>query len=426
VAGGTPKRALGAADDSTGGSREPSFLPDGRHFLYWRSITNDTWIGDLETGDAHKLADSLTTPIYVKPGVLLFFKRTSQVTLEQPAPLLAQRFDPDGMKLVGEPVVVSQRVDRPDQVAIVSATRDFVVMREPVSRDASAAHGTIYWLDRATGRRGEPVTGTGSAWSFRAAHNGRYFALSGPALSIYDAQRDVAVKHAAQITVGSWPAAWSPDDREIALNGGPDVFIVRVDGSAPERRIRPVPGTWSNPVDWASDGRIYYVIEAREEPHMQLWRHDPATDKPERVVTGSGDIFDARLSPDGQWLAWESDESGRHEIYLGSVKGNVTPARVSKHGGGSPRWRRDGQELFFIGGDGRLMFVSVKLGGAPLLGEPKRVADLVVHPEPMGIDPWLDTRFEPTPAGDKFLVQTPIGAGTRELTLIQGWQRKLR
>jgi Tol biopolymer transport system component len=426
VAGGTAKRALGPSDDSTGGSRDPNFLPDGHHFVFWRSVTNDSWLGDLADGSARKLADSMTTPMYVDPGVLLFFKRTSQLSLEQPAPLFAQRFDPNRMQLSGEPVVVSQRVDRPDQVPIVSATSEFVVMREPASRDAGAAHGTIYWLDRATGRRGDPVRGTGGAWAFRAAHTGRYFALSGPGLSIYDAQRDVAVRHAAQIPIGGWPQAWSPDDRDIAVNAGPRIFIVRVDGSAPERSFRPSLDTWANPVDWSPDGTIYCLLEPMETlPHRELWRHDLGTGKDEHVATGSGDVFDARLSPDWQWIAWESNESGRHEIYLGAAKGGATPVRVSKAGGGSPRWRRDGKELFFLGGDGRIMSVAVQLGTPPVLGEPRRVADLVIHPEPMGNDPWLDTRFEPTPSGDRFLVQTPLGAGTHQLTLIQGWRRKV-
>jgi hypothetical protein len=136
-------------------------------------------------------------------------------------------------------------------------------------------------------------------------------------------------------------------------------------------------------------------------------------------------VIDARLSPDWRWLAWESDASGRHEIYLGPATGTLTPIRVSKTGGGSPRWRHDGHELFYIGGDGRIMSVPVQLGATPLLGEPRRATDLVIHPDPFSNDPFLDTRFEPSPAGDRFLVQTPVAAGAHQLTMIQGWQRKV-
>ncbi len=433
--GGTPSYALTIGDDSTPGSREPHMLPDGRRFTFWHSVTNDAWIGDLATGTARKIADNVTSPVYVAPGVLLFFQPGTQASLEQPAPLMAQRFDPDAMKLLGEPVVISPRVDRPDQLAILSATKDFLAMREAPVRDSAdvrgegsaGAHGVIYWLDRATGRRSEPVRGTGGGWAFRASHAGRFFALAGPGLSIYDAQRDVAVRHPAQISIGGWPQAWSPDDRDIAVNAGARIMIVRVDGSAPERFFTHADtGGWPTPVDWSADNKVYFLSSASEvAQQQQLWRYDLATATGERVTTGSGNVFDARLSPDGKWIACESDASGRREIHLGPITGSSTPMRVSKLGGGSPRWRKDGKELFFMGGDGRIMAVSVQLAATPVLGEPKRVADLVTHPEPMGIDPYLDTRFEPAPAGDRFLVQTPLGAGTHQLTLVQGWQRKL-
>jgi serine/threonine-protein kinase len=433
--GGTPAHAITDGDDSTPGSREPHMLPDGHRFTFWHSVTNDAWIGDLSTGIARKIADNVTSPVYVEPGVLLFFQPGTQVSLEQPAPLMAQRFDLDAMKLLGEPVVVSPRVDRPGQLAILSATRDFLAMREAPVREgtdargegSASAHGSIYWLDRATGRRNEPVRGTGGGWAFRASHGGQVFALAGPGLSIYDAQRDVAVRHPARLAIGGWPQAWSPDDRDIAVNAGARIMIVRVDGSSPERFFeQPGAGGWPTPLDWSADNKIYFLSAASEAvAQFQLWRHDLATGKDEHVTTGSGNVFDARLSPDGKWIAWESDASGRREIHLGPIAGSSTPMRASKLGGGSPRWRRDGRELFFMGGDGRIMAVSVQLGATPVIGEPKRVADLVTHPEPMGIDPYLDTRFEPTPAGDRFLVQTPLGAGTHELTLVQGWQRKL-
>jgi hypothetical protein len=169
---------------------------------------------------------------------------------------------------------------------------------------------------------------------------------------------------------------------------------------------------------------MYYLSDPWEgQPRRALWRHTFATGKNDLVATGSGNVIDARLSPDWRWLAWESDASGRHEIYLGPAAGTMTPVRVSKSGGGSPRWRRDGHELFYIGGDGRIMSVPVQLGATPVLGEPRRAADLVIHPDPFSIDPFLDTRFEPSPMGDRFLVQTPVAAGMHQLTMIQGWQR---
>ena len=427
AAGGTPSPALTKGDETTSGSREPKFLPDGHHFLYWRSdrVVDEVWVGDLVTGVARRLAEKMSTPTYVEPGYVLYFPQSVGRTLEQPAPLFVRRFDAGTLTFAGDAVPVSGRIDRPDQVAVYTATRDFLVSRDAVQQLAGA-HGAIYWLDRSTGRRSDAVKGTGSAWFFRASHDGRRFALGGAGLSLYDPARDVSADVPARIGVGGWPLAWSPDDREIAANNGTEIMIVSVDGAARERSFTPSDSTWAEPVDWAPDGTLYYLSDPWEgQPRRELWRHTFKTGKNDVVATGSGNVIDARLSPDWRWLAWESDASGRHEIYLGPATGTLTPSRVSKTGGGSPRWRHDGHELFYIGGDGRIMSVPVQLGATPLLGEPRRATDLVIHPDPFSNDPFLDTRFEPSPAGDRFLVQTPVAAGAHQLTMIQGWQRKV-
>ncbi len=93
--------------------------------------------------------------------------------------------------------------------------------------------------------------------------------------------------------------------------------------------------------------------------------------------------------------------------------------------GGSPRWRADGRELFFIGGDGRIASVSVELKSAPVVGEPRSVSKVVINPEPFGTDPLLHTRFDVTPKGDRFLIQTPPDVGIYQLTLVQRWQDRM-
>src|SRR6185437_2190990 len=138
----------------------------------------------------------------------------------------------------------------------------------------AGAHGVIYWLDRATGRRSDPAKGTGSAWSFRASHDGHRFALAGAGLSLYDPARDVSVPVPARIVVGGWPLAWSPDDREIAANNGAEIIIVSLDGTARDRSFTPNDSTWAEPVDWSPDGVMYYLSDPWErQPRRELWRH---------------------------------------------------------------------------------------------------------------------------------------------------------
>ena len=424
ASGGAPKRFAGAAKLD----REPSFLPDGRHFLYSRSGEGDgtLMLGDLKTGEVRQLATKISNPKYVEPGYVFFFQASAQEELSQPAPLFVQRFDADRLALAGEPVILGGRVDRPYQSSVMSATRDYLVIGEGPAPTDARAHDAVFWMDRATGRA-TPVNGGGPTWTFRIAHDGRRVLFGGIGLWLHDPVRDVSVRVPTK-AAAPWPPLWSPDDRAVAVTNGPTMSIVSLDGRTEERALKASDDvSWADPVDWGSDGAIYYVREpSSERPHRELWRIEAATNLKEHVPTGPGNVYDARLSPDAKWIAWESDASGRHEVYLGPAAGSATPVRVSKTGGGSPRWRTDGRELFFMGGDGRIAVVGVTLAAQPAIGEQHPISTAVVHREPFGRDPFLNTRFDVSPTGDRFLVQTPPDMGMYSLTLVQGWRARLQ
>jgi eukaryotic-like serine/threonine-protein kinase len=422
AAGGTPRQAT-TEDAGMLGDREPSFLPDGRRFLFWRSGdgTGVLWLGDLATGATRELMRNVSSPRYVEPGYLLYFQGTRRGPLATPAPLMAQRFDPERLALVGEAVELA-RVERPDQVAIVTATRDLLLAREPLLGTEGQTH--LFWLDRATGRR-TPVLGAGPTWTFRISPDGRRVAFGGDGLWVHDPARDVAVRVPTSAPLPSAPV-WSPDGARIAVKNGAAVQVVTLDGSVPERTIPLSDKKWADPVDWSADGDIYYLLEPDvQRPEWQLWRVSTETERRERVPTGPGNVLGARVSPDGRWLAWESDASGRREVYLGPAVGAMPAARVSKSGGGSPQWRRDGRELFFLGGDGRMTVVSVQLVPTPVVGEPRTIADSVVQPSPFLDDPFQSTRFAVSPDGGRLLVQLPPDPSLRQLTLLQGWQARV-
>jgi Tol biopolymer transport system component len=297
-----------------------------------------------------------------------------------------------------------------------------LLAREPLP--GALGQPLLFWLDRATGRR-TPVTGAGPTWTFRISPDGRRVAFGGDGLWLHDPVRDVAVRVP---TIAPFPSApvWSPDGKQVAIVNGPSVTIVTVDGSAPERTIPLSDEKWTDPVDWTGDGEIYYLLEPMESrPQWELWRVNVATSRREHVLSGAGNIIDARVSPDGHWVAWESDASGRREVYLGPLSGSMTPSRVSKAGGGSPQWRRDGRELFYVRGDGRITVVSVQLGVQPVIGDPRTIADSVVQPSPFLDEPFQPTRFAVSPDGSRLLVQLPPETALRTLTLLQGWQARV-
>jgi serine/threonine-protein kinase len=427
ASGGTPKPFVGSQKDD----RWPSFLPDGHRFLFWRPGRDGhksmALVGDVGTGSVSTIAEGITHPIYVAPGTLLFFQTTDKVALGQPATLFAQPFDLGRLALTGQPVPVSPRVDRPGELPVFSATRDFLVARQVPASPSERMKKSVFWLDRSTGRT-TPISAAGLNFTFRISHDGRRVAFAGDGLWLGDPERDVAVRVPTKVPA-PWPPVWSPDDRAIATVDGPDISNIPVDGRTAERVFKANDDpAWADPTDWAPDNSaIFYIREpSATRPQWELWRYVMATSRVEHVPTGPGNIFGARVSNDSKWIAWESDATGRREIYLGPVGGSTTPLRVSKDGGGSPRWRADGRELFFIGGDGRITSVSIDLKESPVIGEPHAVSARVVNAEPFGNDPFTDTRFDVTPKGDRFLVQTPPDPGTYDLTLVQGWQSRLR
>jgi hypothetical protein len=129
--------------------------------------------------------------------------------------------------------------------------------------------------------------------------------------------------------------------------------------------------------------------------------------------TGAGQ---AQFSPDGRWLAYAGDDSGRSEVYLGPVQGPGGRLRVSTVGGTQPRWRADGRELFFLAPDRTLMVVSVVPGGVPALGLPQRL-----FPAPVGALAVLFAQYDVTPDGQRFLVVSEINPTSQPVTLVLNW-----
>jgi serine/threonine-protein kinase len=425
--GGTPK----PFGESQKDDRWPSFLPDGRRFLFWRPARDShkaaALLGDVETGAVRTVAEDITHPVYVAPGTLLFFQATDKVALGQPAILFAQPFELKHLTLTGEPVALSPRVDRPGERPVFSATPDFLVVREAPATPNASMKSSVFWLDRATGRT-TPVTAAGLNFTFRISHDGRRVAFGGDGLWLGDPERDVAVRVPTKVPA-PWPPVWSPDDRAVATVDGSDIADIPVDGRSAERvRKANDDPAWADPTDWALDNSaIFYIREpSATRPQWELWRYVLASSRVEHVPTGPGNVLAASVAPDSKWIAWESDATGRREIYLAPIAGSTTPVRVSKDGGGSPRWRADGRELFFMGGDGRITSVSIDLKASPTVGEPRAVSPRVVNAEPFLNDPFSETRFDVTPKGDRFLVQTPPDPGAYNLTLIQGWQSRVR
>jgi Tol biopolymer transport system component len=209
---------------------------------------------------------------------------------------------------------------------------------------------------------------------------------------------------------------WSPDGREIIFGSDRkhqgDLYRKAAGGGAEEPVIEEEGQRIAD--DWSPDGK-FLTLEVREprgERRVTLTVLSLAGDrKATTYLRRSINNGDSRFSPDGRWLAYTSEESGRSEIYVGAFPGPGERWQVSTEGGIQPRWRRDGKELYYLSSDLRLMSVEIKIsGGALEPGAPTLLFE--PHPLPTFFDAAADGRFLVMSSG---VEQSP------PITLVQNW-----
>jgi serine/threonine-protein kinase len=284
----------------------PSLLPDGRHFLYASRGASGIYVGDLETGAQRRILPRGGLATYVAPGYLL---------VEGEGVVFAQRFDLRRDTVVGDPVEIARASTTPGG-PMVTASATGVLVYQP--RPTGAAQRLV------VDRRGAVVdsvpqdfTGTSrlSPDGGRAAQ-GQW---------VRDLRRGVAQKLPPGLAF-TFHATWSPDGAWLALDGFRDasrrgaIRVTRADGGGDDRYLPMPPGPPESGyvVDWTADGRSLVLAAAVDSmsERRALWLLDLATATPRRWLAVPGTINRARLSRDGRWVAYESDETGRSEIYV--------------------------------------------------------------------------------------------------------------
>ena len=188
------------------------------------------------------------------------------------------------------------------------------------------------------------------------------------------------------------------------------------DGSGTEELLLES-GAWKFPTDWSADGRYvaYNQIDLKGKTKSDLWILPLFGDrKPFAFLQTESNELWSRFSPDGRWIAYCSDESEREEVYVAPFQGPGAKLQISTTGGRNPVWRRDGQALFYMAGDDRLMMAEVRQKGPTLeMG--------VGHP----LFPTYPARFRGThdvsPGGERILVNTAAAGSSAPLTLVINW-----
>jgi Tol biopolymer transport system component len=418
TAGGTPVAEV-TPDPSRGEARVvfPSFLPDGRRFLYLLRMNDGTgWLMLGERGQpARRLMPAESNTAYLDTGALVFARAGT---------LVGQRFDPVTARVTGEPFAIAEAVRffLTTGVATFSASRNGTLVYQS-QRDRAR----LAWLDRA-GHELRAVGSPGDYLDMRITRSGATALLSRalPATGTFDVwSLDLARGSETRLTLNDarteFGAVMTPDAQTIIFNaaqGGPPRMIRKQLGTGREEILLPG-GEFQITQDVSPDGRILAYAERRESGAFNLWTL-PLSGPPTPSVLRRSDFteVDLRFSPDGRYFTFSSTEGRRQEVYVSSVSGGVeTP--VSTGGARMARWSRDGREIFYLSTDGRLMAVPVlRTTPALQLGTPVTLFTL-------GGKPWVS--FDVSLDGTSFLALIlEISAAEQPLTALLHWSETIR
>jgi Tol biopolymer transport system component/DNA-binding winged helix-turn-helix (wHTH) protein len=412
----SPVTTLG---DGESAHRWPVFLPDGDRFLYSvQGKERGLHLGRLSGGAPRRVLD-VAGRVQVTADRVLFVRGKS---------IRAQRFDSATAGLIGEPTTIPlwPQLDGSGSSIFSASNAGAIVYLHATSEDSE-----LRWFDRAGNELGQ-VGRAASYFEPRLSPDGRYVAVDITTWDEYGG--DVWILPAAAASADAPPTRlthdqgneslpiWSPDGSRVLFLAGAfgaqfDLFEAPASGLGVRQEILRSPYyKWPN--DWSPDGELvlYMSLDASLETHQGkgLWSFSLADRQSRPLLPPEFGHLNARLSPDGEWLAFAADPSGHPEVYVRDFPNGRTETQVSSGGGDMPVWSRDGRELYYHAPAGnRLMAVPFDGNAVARLG-PARV--LFTLRRPLRTARTLNAQYDVSPDG-RFLVNM-MRSEPGELTLL--------
>jgi serine/threonine protein kinase len=402
----------------------PTFLPDQTHFLYIARSVSDlqSWrilVGSVTSNESKVVGTSEAETAYSQ-GYLLFVRSGS---------LVAQRFDPDRLVFSGDESPIDSKVNYDNTTGLASFS---------VSSSGLLAFGKINraiteltWFDRKGSKLGQfgPV---GEYGDVALSRDGNYVVVdrqqNAPEhnrdLWLLDLQRRTETRLTFDPRDDS-DAVWSPDSKTIAFAanspGGGVIYTRPANGGGSEEQLAALPGKSPGYTrDWSFDGR--FILFSVAQNGLDIWAVPTTGErKPFPVLQSPFNEVEARLSPNGKWIAYQSDESRTQQVYVQPFPPASSKWSISTTGGKQPRWRADGKELFYVGDDNFMMAVPIISDTPFQAGIPQALFHTSL--ESFGGSGGLE-HYAVSADGQKFLMNVPAGVEAPPITVVVNWKPK--
>jgi eukaryotic-like serine/threonine-protein kinase len=400
----------------------PQFLPDGRNFIYFGSTdkpeTTGVYTAAADGSHTQLLLRSTTNAVY-SPGYLLYMRDRD---------LMVQPFNAAKLQVEGEPSMLATDIGAIETLSLapISVSANGILVYQAVGK----ASRHLVWMDRA----GKTLAAAGDSGEWAAPRIAPDGVRAAAAKSEKDGPGKIWIfgnsgppsPFESGLNTSVDAPVWSPDGSRLAFgamhDGVEDLYVKAVNGAAKPELVHPS-SFRKYPVDWSRDGKWLLFVEHTPETLDDLWSATLWDRRATAIVNTVHAESYAALSPDRKWLAYQTDLSGRYEIVVqpweGGTAGSKKQWQISPAGGGLPRWRADGSELFYITNTGTLMSVPVhKSEGEFTFDPPARLFQ--THT----VSKWWNL-YDATPDGQRFLVNVPAEWSNSSLITVTNWTEKL-
>ena len=429
ASGGTPQPVtqLNASRQELS-HRWPQFLPDGNHFLFYArapSLGNSaTYAASLAGGEPKLIVHGDSNALFAPPGYLLFIQQGA---------LMAQRFDPSSLRLIGEAMPVAGNVEANATIWRESLTvsEDGLLAYEVGGATTGATR--ILWYDRS----GKQIAGTGKLGDYAnpsISPDGDKLAVrlsgsgaGGMDIWVYGLATEIKARLTFSQGFNTEPI-WSPDGKTIVFmssrSGQFHLYQQASDGSGSTSPLIVDDALEQSP-SWSTDGRyvVFERLATQAGSHTEIWAVPLFGNRKAFPVVQAknSDSLQPAVSPDDKWLAYVSPESGQLEIYVVPFLHGGGKWQVSTQFGEWPRWCRDGKELFYVALDNKIMSAEIAQQGASLtIGK----VQPLFQANPVSRPGWM---YDVSADGKKFVVVSQEAQQTAApLTLVTNWPALLK